>query len=96
MPSHLLPCACPPRPAPFPRPPLTPRSWTVAQLYRGIWADVTGDDDLELYDYNTDPDEKVNQAANAKYTGVVTKLKAVLKQQYSGDPLLRTPQATSN
>ena len=77
------PVACPARPGTAPSPATAkPRSWAVAQLYRGIWADVTGDDDLELYDYNTDPNETVNQAANAKYADVVTKLKAVLKQQY--------------
>ena len=66
-------------------PPHSPASLFTgrAQLYRGIWADVTGNDDLELYDYNTDPDETVNQAENAKYADVVTKLKTVLLEQYN-------------
>ena len=40
--------------------------------------------DLELYDYSVDPDETVNQAGNIKYADVVTRLKAVLNDQFSG------------
>lgn len=52
-------------------------------VHRGVWANASGADELELYDYNTDPDERVNQAANEKYTDVVTKLKQVLREQYT-------------
>ena len=51
--------------------------------YSGNWSDVTHDDDIELYDYNNDPDETTNQAANATYADVVQKLGAVLKKQYT-------------
>lgn len=49
---------------------------------RGLWADVKGTDDLELYDYTTDPHETTNQAANPKYAGIVARLQAVLREQY--------------
>lgn len=52
------------------------------KLFRGIWADLAKEDDFELYDYTTDPTETVNQVFNAKYAAVVTKLKAVLRNQY--------------
>jgi hypothetical protein len=51
-------------------------------LHTGNWRSPIGKDDLELYDYNTDPDERFNQAANPKHRDVVTKLVAVLKEQY--------------
>lgn len=50
--------------------------------FKGIWADERNDDDLELYDYNTDPNETVNQASNPKYSDIVQKLRGVLRQQY--------------
>ena len=53
------------------------------QEYSGNWLWPISRDDLELYDYNTDPDERINQAANPKYTATVQKMLAVLKAQYS-------------
>jgi hypothetical protein len=50
--------------------------------HSGNWLSPTGEDDLELYDYNTDPDERTNQAADPKYAATVQKLLAVLKAQY--------------
>ena len=38
--------------------------------------------DIELYDYNLDYDETVNQAANPKYADTVARLVAVLRAQY--------------
>jgi arylsulfatase A-like enzyme len=52
------------------------------KTHSGTWADILGKDDLELYNYNTDPDERVNQAANPEYAGVVKELQAVLKNKY--------------
>ena len=49
---------------------------------QGSWNDAGGRDDLELYDYNSDPHETTNQAANPKYAGIVKQLQAVLKQQF--------------
>ena len=57
--------------------------------HRGVWANATGTDELELYDYNTDPDERVNQAANEKYANVVAKLKQVLREQYTVGPVYK-------
>ena len=51
--------------------------------YSGNWLWPTSRDDVELYDYNTDPDERINQAANPEYATAVQKLLAVLKAQYS-------------
>lgn len=51
--------------------------------YSGNWLWPTSRDDLELYDYNTDPDERINQAASPTYATTVQKLLAVLKAQYS-------------
>ena len=51
--------------------------------YSGNWLWPTSRDDVELYDYNTDPDERINQAANPEYATTVQKLLAVLKAQYS-------------
>ena len=51
--------------------------------FRGNWTDVGGSDDLELYDYNTDPDETTNYAASASHADVVKKLMGVLKSQFS-------------
>ena len=50
--------------------------------YRGNWSDAV-QDDMELYDYNKDPDETTNQAANPAYADIVRKLGAVLKTQYT-------------
>lgn len=50
--------------------------------HSGNWLWPTSLDDLELYDYNTDPDERINQAANPEYAASVHKLLAVLKSQY--------------
>ena len=51
--------------------------------FRGDWTEEPTHDDLELYDYNTDPHETTNQAANPTYSGVVKELRAVLKEQYN-------------
>jgi arylsulfatase A-like enzyme len=52
--------------------------------FKGNWTDdAHSEDDLELYDYNADPDERHNQAADPKLAGTVRALKAVLKKQYS-------------
>ena len=50
--------------------------------FRGNWSDFTHDD-LELYDYNKDPDETTNEAANPAYASIVRRLSAVLKKQYN-------------
>ena len=50
---------------------------------QGSWNDAGGSDDLELYDYNSDPHETTNQAANPTYADVAKKLLAVLKEQYN-------------
>jgi iduronate 2-sulfatase len=51
--------------------------------FKGDWTEVPTDDDLELYDYNNDPHETTNQAANPTYSDVVKRLRAVLKEQYN-------------
>jgi hypothetical protein len=53
------------------------------KLAKGNWLSSVSMDDLELYDYNTDPDERYNQATNPKHADVVKTLLAVLKGQYS-------------
>lgn len=52
------------------------------RTFKGDWLSPLNTDDLELYDYNTDPDERLNQAANPKQAAIVKKLVAVLKEQY--------------
>eukprot|EP00035_Acanthoeca_spectabilis_P000526 m.73923 g.73923 ORF g.73923 m.73923 type:complete len:208 (-) comp10255_c0_seq1:52-675(-) len=54
--------------------------------HRGVWANLQHDDDMELYDYNNDPDERANQAANPSYASVVTRLQAVLRAQFDTAP----------
>ena len=56
-------------------------SWDWA--HKGTWptrGPAAGD--IELYDYNLDYDETVNQAANPKYADTVARLVAVLRAQY--------------
>lgn len=51
--------------------------------HKGTWpAGAPTAADLELYDYNLDYDETVNQAANPKYADTVARLVAVLRAQY--------------
>ena len=59
---------------------------------KGDWLRPAGKDDLELYDYNTDPDERVNQAADPKHQGVVAKLVAVLKEQFDPKSVEQDPR----
>ena len=54
------------------------------KLTKGNWLSPVSMDDLELYDYNTDPDERYNQAANPKHADVVKTLLVVLKEQFAG------------
>jgi hypothetical protein len=42
--------------------------------------------DEELYDYNTDKWETTSFAANVAYAPVLTKLRAVLRAQYTEPP----------
>ena len=52
-------------------------------LRRGTWPASVDQQDLELYNYSSDPDETINQAGNPALLGVLTRLKAVLKAQYA-------------
>jgi len=47
----------------------------------GNWSGPPGDE--ELYDYNTDPWESVNQAHNESYTIVLAELRNVIRRQYT-------------
>merc|ERR1712146_455470 len=49
--------------------------------YRGVWS--SGSTGAELYDYNLDPYETINQANNLSYSKVIARLKTVLRQQYA-------------
>jgi len=62
-------------------------------LFRGVWKNVGKGphSDPELYDYNTDPNETTNQAANPDYAATVTKLTQVLVAQYAPELLMRAP-----
>jgi len=51
--------------------------------YVGVWANLTGSDDAELYDYTTDPNETTNQVNNPKYADVVTRLHSLLRAQFA-------------
>ena len=46
----------------------------------GDWTASAGD--VELYDYNIDPYERVNHAANESYAIVLEELRSVLRRQY--------------
>lgn len=48
--------------------------------FTGDWTHTS---DAELYDYNTDPNETVNQATNQSLAPVLSRLKAALRQQFS-------------
>jgi len=52
-------------------------------VFRGEWRQ--GTDDVELYDYNTDPWETTNHASSESYAPIVNRLRAVLRQQYAPD-----------
>lgn len=49
--------------------------------FKGEWSATGGDE--ELYDYNADPWETTNFAANASYSATLATLKAVLRAQYA-------------
>lgn len=54
------------------------------ETYKGNWsAPLSEHSDPELYDYNTDPDERVNQALNSSYASIVKRLQNILSQKYA-------------
>merc|ERR1711907_563485 len=54
------------------------------RTFRGDWRDSAFQHtDPELYDYNNDPHETINQAQNSSYADIVTELQLALRKQFA-------------